>query len=178
MSARDQNVKKFWGYDGSVMAVPNEIKMLRYNIVIVEVPRRGGWILRAHIVRVLCQGVLGAFHGHHWDFVVVEQHLHCQLEDLYPTTSRMAVYHLAHREEPYLFERAAVLLVNPRGLGPAVPHFLTQRSFTEAPRLGLAILWCLVNLLEDPNNDMGYTRRCIFMDRTTSRHYTTAAAPT
>ena len=28
-----------WAYDGSVTAVPNEIKMLRYNLVIVDVPR-------------------------------------------------------------------------------------------------------------------------------------------
>ena len=39
------------------------------------------------------------------------------------------------------------------GPGPAVPHFLTQKSFTEGPWLGLAVLWSLVNLLEDPNDD-------------------------
>ena len=64
-----------WAYDGSVTAVPNEIKMLKYNLVIVEVLRRGGWIPGAQIVRVLSQGVLGAFHGHHGDLVAVEQHL-------------------------------------------------------------------------------------------------------
>ena len=44
-----------------MIAVPNEIKMLKYNLVIVEVPRRGGWIPGAQIVRVLSQGVLGVF---------------------------------------------------------------------------------------------------------------------
>ena len=53
-------------------------------------------------MRVLSQGVLGAFHGHHGDLVAVEQHLRSQLEDLYPTALRMAVYHLGRREEPYL----------------------------------------------------------------------------
>ena len=91
---------EIWAYDGSVTAVPNEIKMLKYNLVIVEVPRRGGWIPGAQIVRVLSQGVLGAFHGHHGDLVAVEQHLRSQLEDLYPTALRMAVYHLGRREEP------------------------------------------------------------------------------
>ena len=42
---------EIWAYNGSVTAVPNEIKMLRYNLVIVEVPRRGGWIPGAQIVR-------------------------------------------------------------------------------------------------------------------------------
>ena len=65
---------EIWAYDGSVTAVPNEIKMLKYNLVIVEVPRRGEWIHGAQIVRVLSQGVLGAFHGHHGDLVAVEQH--------------------------------------------------------------------------------------------------------
>ena len=144
---------EIWAYDGSVTAVTNEIKMLRYNLVIVEVPRRGGWILGAQIVRVLSQGVLGAFHGHHGDVVAMEQHLRSQLEDLYPTALRMALYHLGHREEPYLFEQSTPLLVKTHGLGPAVPHFLTQKSFTEGLWLGLAILWWLVNLLEDPNDD-------------------------
>ena len=40
--------------------MPNEIKMLKYNFVIVEVPRRGAWKPGAQIVRVLFQGVLGA----------------------------------------------------------------------------------------------------------------------
>ena len=57
------------------------------------------------------------------------------------------------REEPYLFEQSTLLLVKTHGLGPAVLHFLTQKSFTEGLWLGLAILWWLVNLLEDPNND-------------------------
>ena len=56
---------EMWAYNGSVTAMPNEIKMLKYNLVIVEVPRRGGWIPGAQIVCVLSQGVLGAFHGHH-----------------------------------------------------------------------------------------------------------------
>ena len=85
---------EIWAYDGSVTAVSNEIKILRYNLVIVEVPRQGGWIPGALIVCVLSQGVLGAFHGHHGDLVAVEQHLHSQWEDLYPTALRMAVYHL------------------------------------------------------------------------------------
>ena len=29
-----------WAYDGSVTIVPNEMKMLRYNLVIVQVLRR------------------------------------------------------------------------------------------------------------------------------------------
>ena len=67
--------------------------------------------------------------------------LRSQSEDLYPTALRMAVYHLGRREEPYLFEQSTLLLVKTHGLGPAVPHFLTQKSFTEGVRLGLAILW-------------------------------------
>ena len=155
-------------YNGSVTAVPNEIKMLKYNLVIFEVPRRGGWIPGAQIVRVLSQGVLGAFHGHHGDLVAVEQHLRSQLEDLYPTALRMAMYHLGRREEPYLFEQSTLLLVKTHGLGPAVPHFLTQKSFTERLWLGLAILWWLVNLLEDPNDDSddthmdGDASRCLW----------------
>ena len=39
------------------------------------------------------------------------------------------------------------------GLGPAVGHFLTQKWLTEVLWLGLAILWWLMNLLEDPNDD-------------------------
>ena len=105
-------------YDGSVTAVPNEIKMLKYNLVIVELPRRGGWIPGVQIVRVLSQGVLGAFHGHHGDLVAVEQHLRSQLEDLYPTALRMAVYHLGRREDPYLFEQSTLLLVKTHGLRP------------------------------------------------------------
>ena len=34
-----------------------------------------------------------------------------------------------------------------------MPHYLTQKSFTEGLWLGLAILWWLVNLLEEPNDD-------------------------
>ena len=66
---------EIWAYNGSVTAVPNKIKMLRYNLVIVEVPRTGGWIPGAQIVRVPSQAVLGAFHGYHGDLVAVEQHL-------------------------------------------------------------------------------------------------------
>ena len=76
---------------------------------------------------------------------------------LYPTALRMAVYHLGRREEPYLFEQSTLLLVKTHGLGPAGPHFLTQKSFTEGLWLGLAILWWLVNLLEDPNDDSNNT---------------------
>ena len=83
---------EIWAYDGSVTAVPNEIKMPKYNLVIVEVPRRGGWIPGAQTVRVLSQGVLGTFHGHHGDLVTVEQHLRLQLQD---------VRHVARREERY-----------------------------------------------------------------------------
>ena len=144
---------EIWEYDGSVTEVPNEIKMLRYNLVIVEVPRRGGWILGAQIVCVLSQGVLGALHGRHGDLVALEQHLRSQLVDLYPKAVRMAVYHLGRKEEPYLFEQSTVLLVKTHGLGPAVPHFFTQKSFIEGLWLGLAMLWWLVNLLENPNKD-------------------------
>ena len=42
-----------------------------------------------------------------------------------------------------------------QGLGHAVPHFLTQKSFTEGLWLVLAILCWLVNLLEDRNDDSG-----------------------
>ena len=151
--------------DGSVTAVPNEIKLLKYNLVIVELPRRGGWNLGLQIVRVLSQGVLGAFHGHHGDLVAVEEHLRSQLEDLHPTALRMAVYHLRRREEPYLFEQSTLLLVKTHGLGPAVPHFLTQKSFNEGLWLDLAIVWWLVNLLEDPNDDTNDTH----MDMDASR---------
>ena len=92
---------ELWAYDGPVTVVPNEIKILRYNLFIVEVHRRGGWIPGAQIVHVLSQGVLGAFHGQHGDLVAVEQHFLSQLEDLYPTALRMAVCHVGHREEPY-----------------------------------------------------------------------------
>ena len=159
---------EIWVYDGSVTAVPNEIKMLNYNLIIVAVPRQRGWIPGAQMVRVLSQGVFGAFHGHHGDLVVVEQHLHSQLEDLYPTALRMAVYHLGRREEPYLFEKSHLLLVKTHGLGRAAPHFLTQKSFNEGLWLGLAILWCFVNLLEDPNDDSddthmdGDASRCLW----------------
>ena len=109
--------------------------------------------LLTHIVRVLCEGVLGAFHGHHGDLVAPEQHLRSQLEDLYASLLRMAVYHLGRREEPYLFEQSTRLLVNIHALGPALLHFLGQKSLSEGSWLGLAILWRLVNLLQDPNDD-------------------------
>ena len=101
-------------------------------------------------VRVLSQGV---FHGPDGDLVAVEQHLPPQLEDLYPTALRMAVYHLGRREEVCLFQQSSLLLVKTRGMGPAVPHFLTQMLLTQGPLMGLAILWWLVNLLEDPTKD-------------------------
>ena len=138
---------EIWAYDGSVTAVPNEIKIVRYNLVIIEVPRRGGWIPGAQIVRVLSQGVLGAFHGHHGDLVSVEQHLRSPLEDLCPTALRIAVYHLGRTEKPYLFGQSTLLLVKTHGLGPAVPHFLTQKSLTEGLWLGSAILWWSGNFL-------------------------------
>ena len=55
-------------------AVPNEIEMLKYDLVIVEIPRRGGCIPSAHIMLVLSQGVPGAFHGQHGKSVAVEEH--------------------------------------------------------------------------------------------------------
>ena len=143
---------EIWAYDGSVTAVINEVKMLRYNLVIVEVPQRGRWIPGAQLVRVLSLGVLGAFHGHHGDLVAVEQHLRSQLEALYPTALRMVVYHLGQREEPYSCEQSTLLLVKTHGVGPLVPHFLTQKSFTEGLWPGLAILWWLVKLPEDPKD--------------------------
>ena len=66
---------------------------------------------------------------------------------------RMADYHRRRREEPYLFAHSTLLLVKTPGLGPAVPHFLAQKSFTEGLWLGLAILSWLVNLLHDCNDD-------------------------
>ena len=65
----------------------------------------------------------------------------------------MAVYHVGRREAPYLFEQSTLLRGKTNGLVPAVPHFFTQKSFTEGLWLGLAIMWWLVNSLEDPNND-------------------------
>ena len=50
-------------------------------------------------------------------------------------------------------ERSTLLLVKTHGLGPTVPNFLTQKSSTEGLWLGLAILWWLVNLLENPSDD-------------------------
>ena len=120
---------EIWPYYGAVTVVPNEIKMLRYNLVIVEVPRQGGCIPGAQIVRVSSQGVLGAFHGHHGDLVAVEQNLCSQLQHFYPTPLHMAVYNLGHREELYLFEHSTLLLVKTHGLGPAVPNFLAQKLF-------------------------------------------------
>ena len=52
-----------------------------------------------------------------------------------------------------MFEQSTLLRVKTHGVGPAVPHFLTQKSFTEGLWVGLAILWWLVNLLEHPNDD-------------------------
>ena len=69
------------------------------------------------IMRVLSEGVLGAFHGHHGDLVAVEQHLGSQLEDLYSAALRMAVYHLGHSEEAYLFAQSTLLLVKTHWLG-------------------------------------------------------------
>ena len=131
----------------------NEIKMLRYNLVIVDALRGGGWIPGAQIVCVLSQGVLGAFHGHRGDWVAMQQHLRSHLDDLYPIALRMAVDHLGRREEPHLFEQSTLLLVKTHGLGLAVPHFVTQKSFTEGLWRGLAIFWWLVHLPENPNDD-------------------------
>ena len=153
-------------YDGSATAMPNGIEMLKYNLVIVDVPRRGGWIPGAQIMRVLYQGVLGAFHGQTGDLVTEEQHLGLQLEDLYPTALCMAFYRLGRREEPYLFEQSTLLLVKTHGLRPVVPHFLTQKSFTKRPWLGLATLSWSVNLLEEPNDDLDSTT----MDTEASRY--------
>ena len=101
----------------------------------------------------MSQGVLGAFHGHHGDLVAVQQPLLCQLEDLYQTALRMALYNLRRKEDPCLLEQSTLLLVKTHGVGPAVPLFLTQNSCTEGLWLGLAIMWRSVNLLEDPNDD-------------------------
>ena len=76
--------------------------MRKNNLVIVQVTRRGGCVHGAQIVRVPSQEVLGDFHGHHGDLVAVQERLRLQLEDLYPTALRMAVYHPGRREEPYL----------------------------------------------------------------------------
>ena len=51
------------------------------------------------------------------------------------------------------------------GLGPAVPHFFTQKSFTKGLWLRLAILWWLVNLLEGPNDDTDDTHMDIDASR-------------
>ena len=69
-AAKGSEPGDIWAYDGSMTALPNEIKMLRYNLLIVELTRPGGWILVAQIVCVLSQGVLGSFHGHHGDLCV------------------------------------------------------------------------------------------------------------
>ena len=153
---------EIWVYDGTATIVPNEIKLLKYNLVIIECPDGevrfwGGWILGAQVVRVLSQGVLGAFHGHTRDLVVVEQHLRFQLEHLSPTALSMPIYHLGRQGELYVFEQSSVLLVKTHGLGPLVPHFLTQKSFTKGLWLRLPILWWLVNLQEDPNEDVDDT---------------------
>ena len=84
--------------------MPNEIKVRKYNFVIVAVPRRAGWIPGVEIVHVLSQRVTGTFHGHTGDWVAMEQHLRLLLKDLYPTSLRMAIYHVGHKQEPYLFE--------------------------------------------------------------------------
>ena len=140
-----------WAYNGSVTVVPNEIKMLRYNLVIVEVPRRGGWI---PLVRRSCvcfrKGYLASFMDTLgiwllWNNTYVRNWKIC--------TQQLCAYHLGRREESYLLEQPTLLLVKTHGLGPAVPHFLTQKSFIEGLWLGLAILWWLLNLLEDPNDD-------------------------
>ena len=51
------------------------------------------------------------------------------------------------------------------GLRPAVPHFLAKKRFIEVLWLGLAILFWLVNLLEDSNDDSDDTT----MERDASR---------
>ena len=93
----------------------------------------------------------------------MEQHLRSQLEDLYQKSLCMAVYNPGRREEPYLFERSTVLKA--RGLGPAVSHSLTQKSFTKGLPLGLAILWWLLNALEDANYNIDDTHIDIYASR-------------
>ena len=44
--------REIWAYNGSSTAMPNEIKLLKYNLLIVEVPRQGAWILGAQIVHL------------------------------------------------------------------------------------------------------------------------------
>ena len=136
--------------------MPNEIKMLKYNIVIVEVPRRGGWIRGAHIVCLLSPFM---------DIMGIWSLWSLQLEDCYPVALRMGVGHLAHREEPYLFKRSTLSLVKTHGPGPAVPHFLTHKSFTKGLWPGFIVLWWLENLLQNPHKDLGNTT----MDRDASR---------
>ena len=99
------------------------------------------------------------------DLVTVEQHLGLHLQHLYSIAGRMAVYHPGHREELYLLEHSTLLLVKTHGLGPTVPPFLMQKSFSEGPWLGLAILWWLVKWPEDPNDDTHITH----MDMDASR---------
>ena len=48
-------------YHGSVTAVPNEFKMLKYNLVIVEILRRGGWILVRRSCVCCLKGYLAPF---------------------------------------------------------------------------------------------------------------------
>ena len=83
----------------------------------------------------------------------------------------MAVYHSGRTEEAYLFEQSTLLLVKTHGLGPAVPHFLTQKLFTEGVWLGLAILGWWMNLLEDPNDDTDDTHMDIDASRCLSVLY-------
>ena len=116
-------------------------------------------------MRILSQGVLGASDAHHGDLIAAEQHLRSQLEDLYPTALCMAVCHLGRREEPDLLEQSTFLLVKTHGLGPAVPHFLTQKSFTPGLWLGLAVRLWFVNLLEDRNDDTDDTHMDIDASR-------------
>ena len=73
---------EIWAYNGTSAAVPNEIKMLKYNLVVVQVPQRRGCIPGGQVVHVLSQGMLGAFHCLTGDLVAVEQHLRTQVEDL------------------------------------------------------------------------------------------------
>ena len=47
---------EMWAHHGTATMMSNDIKMLKYNLVIVEVPQRGGGIRGAEIVRCCPRG--------------------------------------------------------------------------------------------------------------------------
>ena len=52
---------EIWDYRGSLTAVPSRIKLLTYNLVIGEVPRRAGWILVCRSCVCPLKGYLAPF---------------------------------------------------------------------------------------------------------------------